>query len=97
MSNLIHFERAKIETKQNTTDGFHAYDNYEDSYGTFENKCSDCDKDFFLQLKNANNKEVDSMISHIIEHGSNINIDGQYYEFEEIREWLELTAPEPTM
>ena len=91
MSNFINFERIVITHKKDcfVCEGYIAFDDHGHTCESFyEGVCSDDDEEFFKQVKENGNSFVIVLIEHIIEHGCDIHIDGVLYEWDVIKQWL---------
>jgi hypothetical protein len=87
MSNTINFIRTQFTDYAGTSYGYRAYDDYEQVYSNnFESKPSEDDREFFNQV--CEDGGASSLVDAITENESSICIDGTFYEYEEIKDWL---------
>lgn len=93
MSNQIYIVKTEfIDIADNESSyGFRIFDDYErlysNNYGIEIKSMSDME---LLKLVNEEFQSNDSeMLNHVRENGLGMNIDGTYYEWEEIKSFLE--------
>ena len=86
MSNQINLIRTQFTDHTGTSYGYRAYDGYEQCYSNvFESPASEDDKEFFLEV--INDGGAKNLMDFSTENAVGISIDGEFYEYETIKEW----------
>ena len=90
MPSLISIEPTEFVNVRSgqKTFGFRIYDDYSQLYdNTWEDIPSD-DLDVLERVVNSDSSEIKTMIDFVKEHETRIEIGGNYYEFDEIKDIL---------
>ena len=88
MSNQINLIRTSFTDHNGTSYGYRGYDGYEQCYSNvFESPASEDDKEFFHQVWEDGNAQ--NLINTCREDETGVSIDGEFYDYETIKGWME--------
>lgn len=87
MSNTVNFIRTEYKDYQGVSYGWRAYDDYESIYDNNNSSpMPEDDKEFFQMIEE--NGSASSLFDFISENEVDCYIDGTFYEYSEIKDWL---------
>ena len=79
--------RTEFKDYNGTSYGYRAYDDYEQLYcNNWADKPNEDDKEFFLEV--VDDGTAADLVSSCHDNQTGVTIDGTFYEFEEIVEWM---------
>lgn len=89
MSSKVYLKSTKFESMGETTYGFRMYDDYEKTYNNCSEAFIEDDLDLLRYAKETEDEDIDGMLYFIVENEEGIEINGTWYDFEQIKEILQ--------